>query len=312
MYKKIRPLFLICETPMHAGSGSDLGIVDLPIQRERHTGYPEVESSSLKGSLRMAFEESEDNGKKYNDSNICHTFGPKEGDYASSLGFTNAEILLFPVKSMKGIYAWITCENVLDKFRSNLRYCGIDMPPLPGKGSIPQDTDLATKTKSGDSKIALEEYAFDVEKSKECSDLAEWMSEIIFPKDAIFNYRRDKLKKDMVVLDDDEFRDFVNMSTEVVTRTKINVCTGTVQKGALFTEEYLPAESILYSLVMSSSIHNKDEKETEKGIFKSKSSKEEDISMEFFQNYLPGTVQIGGDATIGKGIVTTNVYGGEK
>ncbi len=294
---------------MHAGSGSDLGIVDLPIQRERHTGYPKVESSSLKGSLRMAFEESENKDKKYNDSDIYHTFGPEEGDYASSLGFTNAGILLFPVKSMKGIYAWITCENILDKFRSNLRYCGIDMPSLPKEVSIPQDTDLAIKTKSGNSKIVLEEYAFDVEKSKECSDLAEWISQIIFPNDPIFDYRRDKLKKDMVVLDDDEFRDFVNMSTEVVTRTKINVCTGTVQKGALFTEEYLPAESILYSLVMSSSIH---EKETEKGIFKSKSSKEEDISMEFFQNYLPGTVQMGGDATIGKGIVTTNVYGGEK
>ena len=34
MFKQAKPLFLIVETPLHAGSGSDLGIVDLPIQRE--------------------------------------------------------------------------------------------------------------------------------------------------------------------------------------------------------------------------------------------------------------------------------------
>ena len=56
MYKSTNPLFLICETPLHAGSGDDLGIVDLPIQRERHTSFPKIEASSLKGALREAFE----------------------------------------------------------------------------------------------------------------------------------------------------------------------------------------------------------------------------------------------------------------
>ncbi|MBK9462153.1 MAG: hypothetical protein IPN94_22720 [Sphingobacteriales bacterium] len=32
------------------------------------------------------------------------------------------------------------------------------------------------------------------------------------------------------------------MSTEVITRTKIDNETGTVEDGALFTEEYLPTE----------------------------------------------------------------------
>ena len=29
MFKQAKPLFLIVETPLHAGSGNDLGIVDL-------------------------------------------------------------------------------------------------------------------------------------------------------------------------------------------------------------------------------------------------------------------------------------------
>ena len=57
MFKIARPLFLICETPLHAGSGDALGVVDLPIQRERHTGFPKIEASSLKGALRESFEE---------------------------------------------------------------------------------------------------------------------------------------------------------------------------------------------------------------------------------------------------------------
>jgi len=56
MYRKANIMFLIAETPMHAGSGDSLGIVDMPIQRERHTDFPKIEASSLKGSMREHFE----------------------------------------------------------------------------------------------------------------------------------------------------------------------------------------------------------------------------------------------------------------
>ncbi len=52
MYSIIRPFLLHAVTSVHAGSGSEIGLVDLPIQREKHTGFPKIESSSLKGALR--------------------------------------------------------------------------------------------------------------------------------------------------------------------------------------------------------------------------------------------------------------------
>lgn len=113
------------------------------------------------------------------------------------------------------------------------------------------------------------------------------------------------MKKDVVVLSDDDFRDFVNLSTEVVARTKINNETGTVQQGALFYEEYLPQESILYSLALASPIFK--EEDTKKGIFKQNGKNEEDLVLEFFKAGLPEVMQIGGNATIGKGIVRTRV-----
>ena len=119
MYKTTKPFVIKVVTPLHAGSGQDLGIVDLPIQRERHTSYPKIEASGLKGSIRDHFRNSQKTEKK----DIDIIFGPeKSGDHAGALGFTDAKILLFPVKSAKGLFAWITCNDVLNKFKTDLRY----------------------------------------------------------------------------------------------------------------------------------------------------------------------------------------------
>ncbi len=56
MSSKMIPFFLLCETPLHVGVGQDVGMIDMPIQRERHTGWPKIESSGLKGSIRHSFE----------------------------------------------------------------------------------------------------------------------------------------------------------------------------------------------------------------------------------------------------------------
>ena len=100
MYQLTQPLFLVCETPLHAGSGDSLGIVDMPIQRERHTGFPKIEASSLKGALRMAFENNFlKTHPKRDNPDIIAAFGPEAGDaHAAALAFTDARLLLFPVK----------------------------------------------------------------------------------------------------------------------------------------------------------------------------------------------------------------------
>lgn len=42
-------------TNLHIGSGEGLGVIDMPVQRERITGYPVIPSSSLKGVLREEY-----------------------------------------------------------------------------------------------------------------------------------------------------------------------------------------------------------------------------------------------------------------
>ncbi len=297
MYKTVRPLFLITETPLHAGSGQELGIVDLPIQRERHTGFPKIEASGLKGAIRDVFERKEDINKK----DIELVFGPddpgKNEAFAGAIGFSDARILLFPVKSVKGVFGWITCPMVLERFKKELSLSGIDFPELPNKNTIPSDSNLVVA-----GKVVLEEYTFNINEDPKASNVAKRLSELILPKDSNYGYLRNKMQKDIVILPNDDFTDFVELSTEVITRIKIDPETGVVSPGALFTEEFLPQETVMYTLAFFGPIFNK-----EKGSFGAENGKKEERKIiEFFSNNLPPIVQMGGDATIGKGLVRVN------
>jgi CRISPR-associated protein Cmr4 len=317
MYQIAKPLFLICETPLHAGSGSDLGIVDLPIQRERHTDFPKIEGSSLKGALREAVEHkvNSKNFTKFNDADVTihRVFGYDDGslskaqiedlknalkdkdgkeqkDFAGAIGFTDARLLLFPVKSMKGVFAWVTCEKVLNQFVSDMNLAEIDgIPEMPSENTVATGNNLyISKTQQ---KVVLEEYTFKVEEDNKVNELGKWFAEHIFKNDN--SYWCEKVKKDIIVLPNDDFKDFVNLSTEVITRTKIDNETGTVATGALFTEEYLPSESVMYSLVLAHQEFRKDSPFTAEKV------------LDFFGDNLKEIIQIGGSATIGKGLVRT-------
>ncbi|MDA1278093.1 MAG: RAMP superfamily CRISPR-associated protein [Verrucomicrobia bacterium] len=44
-------MFLFTRTPLHIGAGASVGAIDQPIQRERHTGFPIIPATGLKGSF---------------------------------------------------------------------------------------------------------------------------------------------------------------------------------------------------------------------------------------------------------------------
>ena len=309
MFQLAHPVFFTCETPLHAGSGDSLGVVDLPIQRERHTSFPKIEASSLKGALRESF--AERTGRT--NTTLLKAFGPEDGDLnAGALGFTDARLLLFPVKSMKGVFAWITCSKALKqlsvdlKLSVNLEISGAITDPADGS-AMPL-SDQITLVFGGH--LVLEEYTFSKGAKADLKigekPLSDWLAENLFAA----GYWQDKAKKDIVVLSDNDFKDFVNLSTEVITRIKINPESGTVQKGALFTEEYLPAESVLYSLVLASPEFlntNELNARDEHGERRHRRPEKADAIMKFFTDNLNPVVQLGGNATLGKGLLRTKI-----
>lgn len=285
-----KPFFIKVITPLHAGSGSDLGVVDLPIQREVHTAFPKIEGSSLKGAIRSDFTDkmkresnkgTEEDKQAEAEQKAEAIFGT--GDKAGDLGFSDARILFFPVKSVKGVFAYVTCPMVLKRFNDDMRLVhkagdGTDTK-LDDKNSfeIPKvdiDDDCVVlvgnkNTIDGKNVVILEEYSFTIQETKSAESIE-------IPKLVGVDEKR------IVIISDDNFKHFVQNSTEVITRIRIGK-NRVVDKenGALFTEEYLPAETIMYASAIG---------ETEK-----------------FTNDTPTTLQIGGNSTLGKGIVELTI-----
>ncbi|MGI6393637.1 MAG: type III-B CRISPR module RAMP protein Cmr4 [bacterium] len=295
MYTLQKPFFMRVISPLHLGTGADIGIIDMPIQREKHTNFPKVESSSLKGALRENFEL---NLKDQADL-IKLTFGPEKGDtHAGAFSVTDATTLFFPVKSAKGIYALITCHEVLAKYNEHCGILNAAEPPFDNKelGSLKDLNEakcipfnLDALAINNNKNVILEEYAFEVEQ-KTAGSIQKHFSFLDTDK--------------MLIVSNETFRDFVTLSTEVITRNKIDNKTGTVARGALFSEEYLPPETILFSLLQNGPINVKD-----------KGSIPEDLEndkkvQEFLINNFPEVFQLGGNATIGKGIVKV-LWGGK-
>lgn len=320
MYTKKRPFFLIAQTPVHAGSGSDLGVIDLPIQRESHTGFPKIEASGIKGVFREFFTKSEtDMDKKVAEI----LFGPEEGDaHQSAIGFIDARILFFPVKSVKGIFAWVTCLDCLAKFNDMLNFSGLSIGDKDGPidlgssglsvSSITANSSIAI-SKNGDLSVVLEEYPQIVTENALLTRFAKWFSENILSASGL-GYQSEKFKTSLVILDSQMFAQFVKHSTEVIPRIRINSDKGTVQKGALWYEEYLPVETILYSTLLSSQPmidsdtlkkHLEHLKDTDGDIYSKAIALENsaDNVMQMVTSNFPSIIQIGGNATLGKGFM---------
>ena len=143
-------------------------------------------------------------------------------------------------------------------------------------------------------KVGIEEFIYhDIKVNPTTTNFAEHVAKQFFPEN---DYMYNLIKNNVVVLPDNDFAQLTELCTEVITRTKINNTTGTVAQGQLFNEEYLPQETILYSLVL---FENEFTKKEDRQTF--------DNVKTFYKEHLPQHFQLGGNATIGKGIIKTNL-----
>ena len=312
MVRKGSILFVTVETPLHAGTGAELGIVDLPIQRERHTGWPKVEASGLKGALREAIIfDKNDRGKDKELKDAI--FGPEEGDlHSGALVLTDLRIFLFPVKSGKGTFAWVTSPEVYARFKRDLEaltrldtsaaalFNGLPDSLEPNK--VHNSTKLTMEVE-GKETVLLEEYSFEVTKDNADGPLTKfvnWLQMNVFESG---NPRHDDIPKKICVVENDMFNDFVKMFTEVITRTRISPDTGTVKTGALWNEEYLPTETVMYSLVMATPVMKKNEKPEELKDDSNPGNEAQKVLNKVVGSS-PKYLFLGGNETIGKGLVS--------
>lgn len=324
MFTQFQPLLLYAVTSVHAGSGSEIGIVDLPIQREQHTSFPKIESSSLKGAWRKCtFETLTDDPVSKADFSTVFGSEPSDGrdneSQASAVSFLDAKILLFPVKSLRGTFAWITCPYVLERFNRDMQVLNVTSGTsdpyrlkTTAAGSVSGTALSVEQSRTPDKQtfsIVLDEYTLEVRQTSEASELAGQLDRWLQISDEPLG-----IKEKLVILSDDEFTDFVKMSTEVNARIRVED-NGQVD-GGLWYEENVPPETVFYSGILFGNPRKVQKKRDQSDTAPQPSVQSTVTTVDDAKDYVlnkhfMNVFQLGGSATIGKGIIRAIQLKGE-
>lgn len=266
-------------TPLHVGAGRGLGYIDMPIVREKVTAWPYIPGSSIKGVIADHFKAS-DEDSRMKDTHLKAAFGTSGSDNdcaAGALVFTDANILCLPVRSFYGTFAWVASPFCLKRAGINA-----NLPNFP-KESDAFITDNSKLT-GDDGKIYLEDLDINTQTQNEAGRIANEIAESLFDNSdwkKIFAER-------FAVVSDDLFTFLCESGTEVNAHIRINSKTGIVETGALWYEESLPVETILTGRIWCDKVYVN-------GV------SPEDLFERFCGHDL--TLQIGGKASTGKGLV---------
>ena len=164
-------LGMLAETFVHPGTGQTDGAVDLRVAREAATDYPFIPGSGVKGAMRdfsRAVGAWTDDG----DGDGAHGQAAKvfgRADSAGRLVFSDARLLLLPVRSLSGAYKWVTCPHLIERLLRDIERAGQAAPEPPSPridlagGDRPDEERPWILAKEASGSLFLEERLFTVE-----------------------------------------------------------------------------------------------------------------------------------------------------
>ena len=279
-------LYLYAESPVHTGAADSIDVLDLPVQREAATGYPVIWGQSLKGALRQA---ATDAG--WTDSLTEKVFGsaiePRDDDggtKAGTLAVGDAQLVAMPVPTLRRTFAWITSEIALARLAR--KYKVLDREALAVPTVRSGDGAAASDEWTGTEPEVLGPYLVPLN-SPHNADLAAWADRIagdaLGPDDAFVPFAG-KLREDLLLAGSDIVPDLLRECTEQAVRVQLGK-SKTVENGPFYSE-YLPAETIMAaSLTLREKGDSAGNRAALSGLL--------DMRL----------LQIGGDETLGKGLM---------
>jgi CRISPR-associated protein Cmr4 len=297
-----RVYWLHALSPTHVGIGRGVGYIDLPIDRDGVTGWPVIRGSGFKGVWR-------DWAVQRKLAHIDVAFGrasdmETQDANSGALIPTDAKLVCLPIRSFRGTFAWCTSPLCLQMLRRTLTLAGWNQAKLPAAPAALTDTvahHAPDPALVEGNRIFLEDLDFEAVQCNTSGAWAEMIAACVFPGDDAW---KEQFRKRFAVLPDAAFDFLCETGTEVQTRVRIKDDTKTVDRGALWTEEALPAETILAGIVQCERVFQKNGA--------SNDSIKPETLIETFATQ-PLTLQIGGKATVGRGqmhCVFTPVNGG--
>ena len=238
-------VFVHALTPLHAGIGAGTDVIDLPIAREVSTGLPYLPGSSIKGTLRSHV-------AKTNPGIAEKMFGPdtkNASDFAGAMQFSDAYVVAMPIRSLAGMFAWVTSPYLLLRLARDAQQCGIQCPPVQGLTAICVALTTTSKLRFGsNAKAVFEDIALEVvadTNDVKWSAITEGWADVVARGT---NIPVAFVKERFCIVSDDVMAFLLRTATEVRARVRLND-DKTVQTGALWYEESLPTETILAGIV---------------------------------------------------------------
>ena len=302
MFEKTAAIFLYAVSPVHMGAGQAVDVIDNPIQRERHTQHPCFAGSGIKGAVRHGYI-----ALGGNKDDIDNLLGPdadperRKGKdlHAGAVSFGDAQMLALPVRSLKGGYVYATCPQALARAQRLLALTGskTEWPSVKAEEGACLIANPALL--SGD-KLHLEAFEYSAKESDDLKKIAVDLAQRALPASEAYTFFADKLKTDLVLLSDTDFGYFAQNAMLVEPHVRIDPETGTAANTGLFYTENLPPESLLIAPLMAS--------QTRTG--KQDNHLDAEAVFTKLKPLLDGRLlQIGGDATTGRGLVLAKVEG---
>lgn len=269
-----QPYFLHALSPLHAGVGQSADLVDLPIARMKATGLPFVPGSSIKGVLRDAC-------RRADPSKVADIFGPETAEsdkHSGALVVGDARLLLLPVRSFFGTFAWVTSSLLLHLAVRDLPN-GAPKVPASGESALLAGANCALLHNG---KVFLEDLDLDAAADPAANQWAEYLAQVLVPEQTgVFTTR-------FAIVPDEAMAFLAETCTQIDTRVRIDADTGTVADGALWIEESLPAESVLVGVLAA---------EPSRGANRLAPQ----VILDHALPSQPRTLQFGGKATVGRG-----------
>ncbi len=256
-------LYLHALTPVHSGTGQAAASdIDLPIAREKATNWPVIPATGLKGVLRDAT------------SAVSRDtlFGTQ--DKAGSLQIGDARLLCFPVRSWKGVFAYVTCPLALCRMHRDFTALGVPVP-FANVPTVDSDerclfVDGSVLVEKGQCDLWIEDLKLTGAADTAAAAVADGIGVVVFSDSG----ERPSFVLRFVIVSDGVFDFLTETATEVTARIKLKEDgTKTVERGALWYEEAVPAEAIFVAPVLGADLPK-----------------------------LSPCIQIGGNETVGRGL----------
>lgn len=292
---KLQPYLLHALSPLHAGVGHTVDVIDLPIARMRSTGIPIVPGSSIKGVLRYSRDPRYNpQGRTLEKETLLAVFGPETenaAEHAGALMAGDARLLCMPIRSFRGTFAYATSPLLLSLAARDLEGTKAPAPPKALNeriALIPSESLNLHTLRQGQGQGTQKLYLEDLDLKARPDPAAEEWGKFLASKLIQGAGDQATFAKRFAILDDETMTFLWETATQVDTRIRLNPETRTVAEGALWMEESLPPETILL------------------GVFAAQHSTRKDLKLspeEVLKKALPSEeiLQFGGKATVGRG-----------